>query len=113
MKKVLPAGGWWEGQPPLAGLRLIIFSSVLMMLLTSIASSSVYISAINFDAPGNDHNNLNGEWVRISNSGAISESLAGWTLSDEGVKHQYTFPSFSLDPGASVTVFTGCGSNSA
>jgi len=66
-------------------MRLIIFISTFMVLATSIASSSVYISAINFDAPGNDHNNLNGEWVRISNSGDTSISLTGWTLCDEGV----------------------------
>lgn len=77
------------------------------------ATASVDISAVNFDAPDNDHNNLNGEWVQITNSGATSVSLDGWTLSDEGVKHLYRFPTFSLDPGASVTVYTGCGSNSA
>ena len=90
--------------------------SLLVVLLASIASASasVSISAINFDAPGNDHNNLNGEWVKITNYGSTSVMMEGWTLSDEGNKHIYRFPqSFGIDPGASVTVYTGCGSNSA
>jgi len=90
--------------------------SLLVVILASIASASasVSISAINFDAPGNDHNNLNGEWVKITNYGSTSVMMGGWTLSDEGNKHIYQFPqSFGIDPGASVTVYTGCGSNSA
>lgn len=40
--------------------------------------------------------------------------MSGWTLSDEGNKHIYRFPqSFGLNPGASVTLYTGCGTNSA
>lgn len=84
-----------------------------MLGLMTFSSASVYVSAINFDAPGNDHNNLNGEWVQISNSGATSVMMGGWTLNDDGMKHVYEFPqSFTLGPGASVTVYTGCGSNS-
>lgn len=98
---------------PLEGFQLRISLLVLLVAFLAPATASVDISAVNFDAPGNDHNNLNGEWVQMTNSGATSVSLNGWTLSDEGVKHLYRFPMFSLDPGASVRVYTGCGSNTA
>jgi hypothetical protein len=79
----------------------------------SSALGYVFISAINFDAPGNDHNNLNGEWVRITNDGSDSTLMTGWTLSDEGNKHVYRFPNFILQSGSSVTVYTGSGINTA
>ena len=50
-------------------MRLNIFLFVLIILITSVALSSVYISETNFKAPGNGNIDLNGEWVRISNSG--------------------------------------------
>jgi len=86
---------------------------LVFMALVSSAMGSVYISAINFDAPGNDHQNLNGEWVRISNSGSDPVTMTSWSLSDEGNKHVYRFPSFTLSAGSSVTVYTGSGANTA
>ncbi len=77
-------------------------------------SVSIYISAVQFDAPGNkDRSNLNGEWVKITNSGRDSITMTSWKLSDEGSKHVYVFPSFVLSPGATVTIFTGSGTNTA
>jgi len=76
-------------------------------------SSSICISGINFDAPGNDHYNLNGEWVKITNIGSESTVLTGWTLSDNENNHVYEFPSFILGPGSSVTVYTGPGIDTA
>ena len=84
--------------------------SLLVVLLASIvsASASISISAINFDAPGNDHNNLNGEWVKITNYGSTSVMMRGWTLSDEGNKHIYRFPqSFGIDPGPNLPKSSG------
>jgi len=82
-------------------------------MLGSSASAAVYISSVNFDASGNDHNNLNGEWVKITNSGSNSVVMTSWSLSDDGNKHVYRFPSFSLSSGSTVTVFTGSGTNTA
>jgi competence protein ComEC len=72
-------------------------------------ASSVYISAVQFDAPGDDEKNLNGEWVRISNSGDEPVLLAGWTLADRNSAEPYQFPAFLLLPKSSVTVYTGSG----
>ena len=72
---------------------------------------SVYISSVQFDAPGDDRNNLNGEWVKITNSDSISVVMTGWELSEARDKYAYIFPEFTLSPGATVTIFTGSGTN--
>ena len=70
------------------------------------------ITEVNADAPGDDNVNKNGEWVTIrSQSGAAD--LTGFVLKDESASHRYDFPAgFVLPEGASVRVFTGCGTNS-
>jgi len=72
-------------------------------------SSSIQISATQFDAPGDDRQNLNGEWVRLTNYGDDTVLIAGWTLSDRSQSALYTFPAILLVPGESVTVFSGSG----
>jgi hypothetical protein len=72
-------------------------------------ASSVYIGAVQFDAPGDDRENLNGEWVRLTNRGDDTVLIAGWTLTDKGNTNPYTFPAIILLPGTSVTVYTGSG----
>jgi endonuclease/exonuclease/phosphatase family metal-dependent hydrolase len=53
------------------------------------------------------------EWVKIKNTGSSSVSLTGWKIMDEGDKHTYTFPSFTLTAGATVTLHTVSGTNTA
>jgi hypothetical protein len=72
-------------------------------------ATSVYISAVQFDAPGDDRQNLNGEWVRLSNRGQDAVLIAGWTLSDKTQSHTYRFPAVLLLPGSPVTVYSGTG----
>ncbi len=91
--------------------KLVILALSVTLVLVAYASAQVQISAINFDAPGNDHQNLNGEWVKITNGDTTPVSMTGWTISDEGNKHTYRFPTFSLDAGATITVYTGSGRN--
>lgn len=69
---------------------------------TSFTESSVYVTDLN----------LQEEWVQISNIGSSPVSLAGWKIEDEGSKHTYTFPSYTLSAGSTVTVFTGKGTDS-
>jgi micrococcal nuclease len=77
-------------------------------------TADVVISEIRFDAAGNDNENLSDEWVRITNRGGGRVDLDGWVLKDESASHRYSFPSgFGLDAGATVTVRTGCGTDSA
>lgn len=77
------------------------------------ASADIGIGYIEYDAPGNDHENLNGEWVEVTNHGTAAQAMGGWVLKDESASHRYRFPSsFTLDPGSTVRVFTGCGPDS-
>jgi hypothetical protein len=55
---------------------------------------------------------LRDEWVRIANEGSQPVALAGWTIADDGGRHTFTFPAYTLPAGASVTVYTNAtGSN--
>jgi micrococcal nuclease len=77
------------------------------------SDADVAITEIRFDADGDDNENLNDEWVRVTNRGASPVDLTGWVLKDTSATHRYSFPDgFTLDAGASVTVRTGCGTDS-
>jgi hypothetical protein len=69
----------------------------------------IRINATQFNAPGDDRVNLNGEYVVLANKGNDPVLLAGWTLSDNSGSALYTFPAFVLMPDAFVTVYTGAG----
>jgi hypothetical protein len=69
----------------------------------------IYISAVQFNAPGDDTKNLDGEWVRLANRGNGAVLLTGWTLSDKNSAEPYRFPAFLLLPGNAVTIYTGSG----
>ena len=60
-----------------------------------------------YDPPGND---VDGEYVLTRNNGDHPVHLDGWTLRDTS-KHVYTFPSFTLRPGLSVSVWTKAGTD--
>lgn len=78
----------------------------------SVASSDLVIEELNYDAPGNDNENLNGEWIVIRNNSQLAVVLDGWVVKDESASHRYRFPAgFTLEPGAQVTIYTGCGTD--
>ena len=72
-------------------------------------ASRIQISATQFDAPGDDRTNLNGEWVRLTNRDSLPVYISGWTLTDQTHSFSYVFPVFVLLPGESVNVYTGKG----
>ncbi|MEN6518815.1 MAG: lamin tail domain-containing protein, partial [Methanospirillum sp.] len=51
------------------------------------------------------------EWVSIRNTGGAAVNLRGCTLSNAGSFNVYTFPSFELGAGATVTVHSVGGTN--
>lgn len=74
----------------------------------------VSISGLEPNAPGDDSQNPNGEWVEISNQGGKSVELSGWTVRDESSQHRFSFPSgFVLDAGHEIRILSGCGNDSA
>lgn len=74
------------------------------------ADAELVIDEVFWDAPGNDNENLNEEWIRISNAGDGLVDMTGWGIKDESASHRYQFPpGFVLAPTEAVTVYTGCG----
>ena len=74
---------------------------------------SLAVAAHEFDSPGDDHENLNDEYVTIENTGDTDVEMTGWSVEDDA-GHTYAFPDgFTLAASASVTVRTGSGDDTA
>ncbi len=63
-----------------------------------------------FNAPGNDNENKNEEYVCVANLGIGLVEMSGWSIHDE-YGWTYQFPAFTLETGAKVRIITGCGEN--
>lgn len=63
-----------------------------------------------FNAPGNDNENKNEEYVCIANIGTGLVEMSGWSIHDE-YGWTYQFPTFTLETGSKVRIITGCGEN--
>ena len=75
------------------------------------AASAVQILKVKYDSTGSDNGtnaSLNDEWVMLKNTASTSRVLTGWTVKDK-TGYTYTFPTFTLKAGATVTVRTGKG----
>lgn len=76
---------------------------------------------LKWDAEDNDEHNINGEWVRLTNSTAAPVSIGGWWLRDSHFRgprsgnHKgrgYQFPQNTVIPaGSTVRLHVGRGSN--
>jgi endonuclease YncB( thermonuclease family) len=65
---------------------------------------------VNWDAPGNDNLNINGEFVVVRNTGAIAVDVSGWLLRDSSLTSWFHFPGGSvLQPGDFRVVHSGVG----
>lgn len=61
------------------------------------------------NAPGDDRQNPNGEYVVIENVGDSTVNLADWSIRDESTRHRHTFRSIEIGPGEQLLLRTGCG----
>ena len=76
------------------------------------ASTQIAIATIHADADGNDHENLNDEYIVFENTGGEPIDLGGWAVAD-AAGATYQIPTgFTLESGDSVTLYTGSGPNS-
>ncbi len=77
-------------------------------VLTPVSAGEVVIDAAcsQFDAPGNDHTNLNEEYVCFTNQSDHSVDMTGWSV-NKRPDMWYTFPEFILGPAASVRLHSG------
>lgn len=71
----------------------------------------ITISGFHEDADGNDCDNLNDEYVTFKNVCTFSCKITGWSVKDKASRTPYKFSDFTLNPGATVTPYTGCGTN--
>jgi micrococcal nuclease len=74
------------------------------------SSYTLLITHLNYDAEGNDNDNLNGEYIVFTNEGNSTLDLTGWLVLDES-NNEYFFPNFSLGNGSSVTLYIGSGTD--
>jgi micrococcal nuclease len=66
---------------------------------------------VHADAAGDDRQNLGDEYVVLGNSGEAALDLSGWTVRDRA-DHVYRVPEgVVLDPGETVTLYTGSGTD--
>jgi hypothetical protein len=72
------------------------------------STAPLAITEIQADAPGEERENLNGEFVTITNTGEEDVDLTDYTVTF-GDGQEYTFESVTLDAGDSVTVHVGSG----
>ncbi|MEE8163159.1 MAG: lamin tail domain-containing protein [Anaerolineae bacterium] len=59
-----------------------------------------------FDTPGDDHLNLNEEYICFANRSDHPVDMTGWSVNKRPNKW-YTLPEFGLKPGASVRLHSG------
>ena len=90
-------------------------AAALAAVVPAQAAGSVHLTKIYYNSPGTDtrsNASLNAEYVVITNTTGAAVQLKGWTLTDAS-NHRYTFGTFTLAKGKSVTVHTGRGTNTA
>lgn len=65
---------------------------------------------VSWDAPGQDNQNLNGEFVVVRNVGAVPVDLSGWLLRDSSLTAWFHYPAGSvLAPGDYYVMHVGSG----
>ena len=76
---------------------------------TALAGSPLEIVTVRYDAPGNDNNNLNEEYIVFRL--LASMSLSGYAVEDES-GHRYDFPDLTFEKGQTFTLHSGQGTDS-
>ncbi|MFB6155676.1 MAG: lamin tail domain-containing protein [Haloferacaceae archaeon] len=103
-----------EARAQADGVGLWGFDADAVTTQTPVATdggTGLTLVTVRADAPGNDNENPNGEYLVFRNDGDRPLSLGGWTVSDRA-GHEYAFPQHaSLDPGASLTLYSGTGTD--
>jgi endonuclease YncB( thermonuclease family) len=72
------------------------------------------IGELAYDPPGEDGNDLAGEWIEIVNESYTTVNVSGWTVRDESSSNRFSIPpGTSLNPGGTLRIITGCGDDTA
>ncbi|MEV0582873.1 lamin tail domain-containing protein [Nonomuraea sp. NPDC050310] len=104
-------------------IRALLTTAALLTLAAHPAQAAVAeplrITKIYYNSPGSPDSgsqaSLNGEYVQLKNVSKAKIDLTGWTLHDKTKddEHVYTFDTFTLKPGRTVTLRTGKGKDTA
>lgn len=108
MSTSLPARRYLAG----AAAALTTLGLVATVPTPAEAAGGITLTKVYVNSPGKDtgsNKSLNAEYVKIKNTGSKGKSLKGWTIRDES-QHVYTFGTFTLGAGKTVTVRSGKGS---
>lgn len=70
------------------------------------------IDKVNYNAPGDDRKNPNGEWIRIKNNSSATQSLRNWKLR-VGPYQIVSVADRVMEPGESITIYIGKGKNTS
>ncbi len=101
---------WWDWMDSGGEGPYQVFLPVVMRNHTPAPSpANVQIAYIEYNPPGDD---VEGEYVRIENLGGSATEMTNWTLRDDA-SHTFTFPTFTLNAGATVRVWTKSGTNTS
>ncbi len=73
---------------------------------------------VNWDAPGSDSDNLNGEYIKVTNRSSFDVPLAGWRVRDSAARgyrqRGFVFPAgATVRAGAAVYLHVGYGANTS
>lgn len=79
--------------------------------LVPAAASAQIDLRVRADPAGRDEQNLNGEYVLISNDGTTPLDLSGWRICDAVVTCFHFPPDTLIGPGGDLRVHTGSGRN--
>ena len=72
----------------------------------------IVIERVNFDAPGSDNANTNGEWLILRNASTTEQNLANWKITT-GPEQFVFLEDRPLAAGETVTVYMGTGTDTA
>lgn len=75
-------------------------------------SDGMAIGDTQANAPGDDRENLDEEWVELVNDGDAEIDLDGWVLRDDTTSNRFLLPAITLTPGETLRVITGSGGGS-
>jgi hypothetical protein len=98
--------------------RLVLMASLLAAVSPfvaaqpALAAGTVKFTKIHYKQTGT---NLDTEYVVFKNTSGSTVQLKGWQVisSPTTDNQRYTFPKTSLAPGATLTLYTGAGTNSS
>jgi Lamin Tail Domain len=102
-------------------LKTLVLSAMLATTTFAVLTPAyagvpaIRIVGIQYNSPGTDtgtNDSINAEYVVLKNVGTARGNLYGYSLSD-AAGHKRTFGSMNLDPGQSVKIRSGKGTNSS